>query len=110
MPTIVLRGLIFTGTTSIENGSVVVDQSTGMIVDAGKKGDVNELNDSKIIEVPGSTILPGLIDAHIHFFGSKRYDLLEWLTTPETLVALRSVADARKLLRAGFTAVRDLGS
>ena len=110
MPTIVLRGLIFTGTTSIENGSVVVDQSTGMIVDAGKKGDVNEPNDSKIIEVPGSTILPGLIDAHIHFFGSKRYDLLEWLTTPETLVALRSVADARKLLRAGFTAVRDLGS
>ena len=45
----------------------------------------------------------------MHFFGSKKYDIIEWLTTPETLVALRSVADARKLLRAGYTAVRELG-
>jgi len=110
MPNLVLRGPIFTGETLIEKGCVVVDQSAGVIVDAGRKGDVNEPNDSKIIEVPNSTILPGLIDAHMHFFGSKKYDIVEWLTTPETLVALRSVADARRLLRAGFTAVRDLGS
>jgi imidazolonepropionase-like amidohydrolase len=49
-------------------------------------------------------------DAHLHFFGSKKYDLVDWLTTPETLVALRSVADMQRLLNAGFTAVRDLGS
>ena len=89
---------------------MVVDQSAGMIIEAGPKGEVNEPANARRIEVEGSTILPGLIDAHIHFFGSKKYDIVEWLTTPETLVALRSVADARKLLRAGFTAVRDLGS
>ena len=110
MSILVLRGPIFTGVEMVENGSVVVDQSSGMIVDAGRKGDVNEPKDSKVIEDAGSTILPGLIDAHMHFFGSRKYDIIEWVTTPETLVALRSVADARKLLRAGFTAVRDLGS
>jgi len=110
MSTLVLRGSIFTGADLIEKGSVVVDQASGMIADAGKKGDVNEPKDSRVIEIRDSTILPGLIDAHMHFFGSKKYDIVEWLTVPETLVALRSVADARKLLMAGFTAVRDLGS
>jgi imidazolonepropionase-like amidohydrolase len=110
MSTLVLRGPVFTGADLIENGCVVVDQSNGMITDAGRKGDVNEPKDAKIIEAHDSTILPGLIDAHMHFFGSKKYDIVEWLTVPETLVALRSVADARNLLMAGFTAVRDLGS
>ncbi len=48
---------------------------------------------ARVIDVHGSTILPGLMDTHIHFFGSKKYDMAEWVTTPETLVALRSVAD-----------------
>jgi len=87
-----------------------VDQSTGSIVKVGERGEVDEPAGAKVIEVRDSAVLPGLTDAHIHFFGSKKYDMAEWVTTPETLVALRSVSDARKLLRAGFTAVRDLGS
>jgi imidazolonepropionase-like amidohydrolase len=110
MSTLVLCGQLFTGDNFIEKGCVVVDQLKGTITEAGPKSEVNEPKDARRIEVEGSTILPGLIDAHMHFFGSKKYDIVEWLTTPETLVALRSVADARKLLRAGFTAVRDLGS
>jgi len=110
MPTLVLRGQIFTGDEFIENGCVIIDQSKGTIAEAGRKGEVNEPENAHVIEIEGSTILPGLIDAHMHFFGAKKYDIVEWLTTPETLVALRSVADARKLLKAGFTAVRDLGS
>jgi imidazolonepropionase-like amidohydrolase len=110
MPYLVLRGSVFTGAELIEAGCVVVDQSTGSIVEVGRKGEVNEPKYTRVIDVHGSTILPGLMDAHIHFFGSKKYDMAEWVTTPETLVALRSVADARRLLRAGFTTVRDLGS
>ena len=110
MASLVLRGSIFTGDDFIEGGCVVVDQSRGVIVEVGRKGEVNEPQDTRLIDIQGSTILPGLIDAHMHFFGSKRYDLMEWVTTPETLVALRSVADMRRLLNAGFTTVRDLGS
>jgi imidazolonepropionase-like amidohydrolase len=110
MSSLILRGPIFTGVDIIEGGCVVIDQSKGTITEVGRKGEVNEPRDARTLEVQDSTILPGLIDAHIHFFGSKKYDMAEWVTTPETLVALRSVADARRLLRAGFTAVRDLGS
>lgn len=110
MSTLLLRGHIFTGDDFIENGCVVIDQSKGVITEAGPESEVKEPKDVRRIDIEGSTILPGLIDAHMHFFGSKKQDIVEWLTTPETLVALRSVADARKLLRAGFTAVRDLGS
>ena len=110
MSILVLRGPVFNGVDFIEAGRIVVDQSTGTIIEVGRKGEVNEPKDAGTLEIQDSTILPGLIDAHIHFFGSKKYDMVEWVTTPETLVALRSVADARRLLRAGFTAVRDLGS
>ena len=58
----------------------------------------------------GTTIIPGLVDAHVHFFGSKEYSLLGWVTPSETISALRSIPDLRNLLRAGFTAVRDMGS
>ena len=110
MSHLVLRGSIFTGADIIERGCVIVDQSTGSIVKVGERGEVDEPAGAKVIEIRDSAVLPGLTDAHIHFFGSKKYDMAEWVTTPETLVALRSVSDARKLLRAGFTAVRDLGS
>jgi len=110
MSSLVLRGPIFTGVDFIEAGIVIVDQSKGTIIEAGRKGEVNEPKEARTLEIQSSTILPGLVDAHMHFFGSKKYDMLEWVTTPETLVALRSVADARRLLRSGFTAVRDLGS
>lgn len=80
-----------TGDDLIEAGCVVIDQSKGVVVEVGRRGEVNEPKDARTVEVQGSTILPGLIDAHMHFFGSKRYDLVEWVTTPETLVALRSV-------------------
>ena len=110
MPSLVLRGPIFNGEDLIQNGCVLIDQVKGVIVDVGERGGVNEPADARALDFRGSTILPGLIDAHMHFFGSMKYGLTEWVTTPETLVALRSVADMRRLLNAGFTAVRDLGS
>lgn len=55
-------------------------------------------------------IIPGLIDAHVHFFGVKEDKLLAWNITPEGLSVARSFKDMINLLAAGFTAVRDLGS
>jgi imidazolonepropionase-like amidohydrolase len=111
MPSAVIKGSIFDGEEYYDNGFVVVDESTGLISDCGKSSEVQvPSNSSRTILGEGLTILPGLIDAHVHFFGSTHYDLMEWVTTPDSLVALRSVSDMKKLLYAGFTAVRDLGS
>jgi imidazolonepropionase-like amidohydrolase len=104
------RGRLFDGRNLIEDGLVVVDQNSGLILDAGKSSEVEEPKDAKKISHPNVTILPGLVDAHVHFFGTQKYGLAEWVMLPESLGALRSVSDMRKLIQAGFTAVRDLGS
>jgi imidazolonepropionase-like amidohydrolase len=58
-----------------------------------------------------ATILPGLVDAHVHlsFDASPDIGALARSDTPAT-AALRSAANARGHLAAGVTAVRDLGS
>ena len=111
MTSVVIKGSIFDGREFLEDGIVVVDEATGLISDCGKASDVQIPRDpERRYSGEKFTILPGLIDAHVHFFGSTRYDLMEWVTTPDALVALRSVDHLRRLLYAGFTAVRDLGS
>jgi imidazolonepropionase-like amidohydrolase len=107
---LILKGRIFDGKESLERGVVVVDEENGIIIDTGREGDVDEPRDGKVITGNGQTILPGLIDAHVHFFGCKAYDLTAWVTVPETLCVLRSVAHLRKLLMSGFTNVREMGS
>ena len=102
VPNLVLKGSIFDGADYYENGIVVVDQDNGIIAEVGKEGAVEIPNGAKVIGGNGHTILPGLIDAHVHFFGSKIDDLIAWVTTPEPLVVLRSVAQLRSLLSARF--------
>jgi imidazolonepropionase-like amidohydrolase len=62
------------------------------------------------IDAAGKTVLPGMIDAHLHLMGIRAYDpVLASLEDP-FLRAARGVADVRKLIEAGFTAVRCAGS
>lgn len=111
MPKLILKGAVFTGSEYIEQGVVAVDQSSGIIEKAGRQGGVTEpREETRIMAEEGTTILPGLIDTHIHFFGTRGSNIIDWVTVPETLAALRSVRDLHRLLLAGFTTVRDLGS
>jgi len=66
--------------------------------------------DWTVIDATGCTVLPGLIDAHMHFFGSRSPDPMMWAIEEKMLNGVRAVSDARKLLDHGFTSVRDLGS
>jgi imidazolonepropionase-like amidohydrolase len=59
------------------------------------------------------TLLPGLIDAHVHFF-LHPYNETQWddqvLKESLALRVARATAHARNTLMAGFTTVRDLGT
>jgi imidazolonepropionase-like amidohydrolase len=68
---------------------------------------------ARVIELPGTTLLPGLIEGHSHLF-LHPYDETPWdeqvLKEPEALRTARAVNHARATLMAGFTTVRDLGT
>ncbi len=56
------------------------------------------------------TLLPGLIDAHVHLIGGEEKTPYEALRETAARAAVEGVANARKTIEAGFTTVRDLGS
>jgi imidazolonepropionase-like amidohydrolase len=65
------------------------------------------------IELPGCTLLPGLMDLHSHLF-LHPYNETAWddqvLKESEAFRTVRAVNHARATLRAGFTTLRDLGT
>ena len=59
------------------------------------------------IDLGARSLLPGLIDAHVHLGGSRAGD---GLFTDPALAAMRAAVDARAALDSGFTTLRDCGS
>lgn len=69
--------------------------------------------DAKVIDLPGETLMPGMIEGHGHLF-LHPYNETSWddqvLHEPLALRTARAVASAKATLLAGFTSERDLGT
>ncbi|WP_426060917.1 amidohydrolase family protein [Hymenobacter sp. B1770] len=64
----------------------------------------------KVINLENRTVLPGLIDCHVHVEGETSKDnFIKDLTQNPADVAYEAIAHVNKTLMAGFTTVRDLG-
>jgi imidazolonepropionase-like amidohydrolase len=82
----------------------------GRVTRAGKRDQVRVPADATRIDAEGLTVLPGLIDCHVHLRSKgEGRDMVDWLGTPPSLWVLQTVPSSRKTLDAGFTAVRDAG-
>ena len=106
----IFRGRAFDGARLVEDAEVSVDGERGTINGFGEKGSIEKGRDAKVIECDGMTILPGLIDAHVHFYSATGQGIAAWATVPDTMAVLRAARDLKTLLDAGFTTVRELGS
>ncbi|HEY7339831.1 MAG TPA: amidohydrolase family protein [Ktedonobacterales bacterium] len=96
-----------TGADPIEQATVVIDGER--IAAVGEAATVKVPRNATVIDAEGMTLLPGLIDCHVHFFGQWGYDLLRGLMTPPSLSLLYAVPNARVTVEAGITTVRDAG-
>jgi imidazolonepropionase-like amidohydrolase len=88
--------------------TVVVDGDR--IVQVAASGSIPATAADTTIDLPGATLLPGLIDMHTHLtfdLSSLGYAGLG-ISTPRE--ALRGARNARRTLEAGFTTVRNLGA
>lgn len=63
---------------------------------------------AKVVDVAGKTVMPGLIDLHVHVLASLANLGLN-AVQPNVLVAFRAMPIMRGMLERGFTTVRDAG-
>ncbi len=75
--------------------------------------DISAPTGARVIDMPGLTLMPGMIEGHSHLF-LHPYNETPWddqvLHEPLALRTARAVNHARATLMAGFTTVRDLGT
>ncbi|HEU5344368.1 MAG TPA: amidohydrolase family protein [Ktedonobacterales bacterium] len=107
---VVIRGArIITGVDAepIERGALVFEGER--IVAVGPEREVQAPRGAQMLDADGMTVMPGLIDCHVHLSGRWGYDLLDSLQTSPSLGLLYAVPNARATLEAGVTTVRDAG-
>lgn len=83
---------------------------TGNTISDVQKGYVTAGAGDKVIDLKGRTVMPGLIDAHVHMEHETSPNAqLKEFTTNDADIAFQSTGYAKTTLMAGFTTVRDLG-
>src|SRR6266576_4897759 len=87
-------------------GSLLVENEH--IIALGRKDQVAIPRDAIVIDAIGGSILPGLIDCHVHFM-LEYPDIMRGLTTQPSLRLLQGIPRMRTTLEAGITTVRDAG-
>src|SRR5262249_46920602 len=104
---------VFDGAEAVTHEGWVVLVRGGKIEKAGPAADTKSPEDARVIELPGMTLLPGLIDAHTHLL-LHPYNEAPWddqvLRQPLALRVCRATNHAKSTLLAGFTTIRDLGT
>lgn len=98
---------VLTGRMVERPAVVVVD---GRIKEVLAQGAAGLPKEARHIDLPGQTLLPGLIDMHVHLAADARIDGNHYLDYTDSFWVAVGVANAKSMLEAGFTTVRNVGS
>ena len=120
--------LLFAGQAAAQTAAIragnLVDPVTGtvaknqlILVKDGKIAEVGPRVQvpagAEVVDLSNAWVMPGLMDAHTHLtLGGPSLDLLESLYLRETtgIRLLRGIRNARAVLEAGFTTIKDVGN
>lgn len=91
-----------------ERATILIQESR--IVAVGEDRSTSVPRRSRKVDARGLTVLPGLIDCHIHLCWGGEADVVRTIRDEDPgFTLLKAATYARRTLEAGFTTVRDLG-
>jgi imidazolonepropionase-like amidohydrolase len=112
-PTLLVPDRVWDAVDAAPHDGWVVLVRGDRIEAVGPRAQVSAPADAKTINLPGTTLLPGLIEGHSHLL-LHPYNETSWndqvLHEPLALRVARATNHARAQLLAGFTSARDLGT
>ncbi|MGZ8298471.1 MAG: amidohydrolase family protein, partial [Allosphingosinicella sp.] len=100
---------VLTGRVVEEPVVVITDGRIASVVGRGGARPIIPAG-AKRIDLPGKTLLPGLIDMHVHLDSPADIGGYRGLEYTDSFWAMTAVGNARAMLDAGFTTVRNVGS
>ncbi len=96
----------------VRTGEIII--GAGILVEDGFITKVSKnipaLDGYEVISLPETTILPGLMDSHVHLTGNTDLKGYEGISESSYLAAIYGVKNAKQTLMAGFTTVRNVGA
>lgn len=93
---------------TIPNVSILVDDNK--IKEIKTRGNISAAPGVKVINLKGKTLVPGLMDMHVHLQGDAEDNFLASKGNSIPRQTVKAVKNAKKTLLAGFTSVRNLGA
>lgn len=107
MTTILTSAAVFDGTGSAPSAGTVVIED-GLIAAAGAGVDTGAWPNAEVVDLAGQTVLPGLIDCHVHAVFSGM-DVLKMAQEPFSYQFYAAQQNLARTLDLGVTTVRDAG-
>ena len=108
-------------TQAIIVGNLIPDAATGptgpavILVEDGRikeivQGTANTFQADMVVDLSTKTLVPGLIDLHVHLTGDPGDDFRDEAVNPDEWGVVMGVKNAALTVKAGFTTVREAGS
>lgn len=103
MKKLITNANVFNGVDNnlIENVSILIKDNLITQI-----GEIDPRIADETIDAQGGTVMPGLIDAHVHITLSAPFNVIDTMTREE--VAIRSAKISQEMLMRGFTTIRDV--
>lgn len=111
----------FASTQAVLVGNLVPDAAIGptgpavILIEDGRikqiaKGSANPFQADTVVDLSTKTVVPGLIDLHVHLTGDPGGDFRDEAVDPDEWGVVMGVKNAALTVKAGFTTVREAGS
>jgi len=106
-----MASILFTNARIVDGTAAERGDPVSVLVEGGTIREVATsiaARSAEIVDLKGRTLMPGLIDAHVHVVAGVA-DLGRNAALPDSLVTVRALVIMREMLMRGFTTVRDVG-